>query len=108
MFNRKFSQSNQELVSIHNSWYPIKNILLRSKDKLVELSPINTNFFSKSSYLIKDSDDEFVIIKSGAGDDIMTFHNNKKIKFVDKIIFNMKISRLGLTNQSICDDVLLK
>ena len=49
-----------------------------------------------------------MIIKGDAGDDIMTFHNNKKIKSVDKIIFNMKISRLGLTNQSICDGILLK
>ena len=100
-------------INIHVSFLPgvqisVKNILLRSKDKLVELSPADINFFSKSSYLIKDPDDEFVIIKGDAGDDIMTFHNNKKIKSVDKIIFNMKISKLGLTNQSICDGILLK
>ena len=100
-------------INIHVSFLPgvqisVKNILLRSKDKLVELSPTTINFFSKSSYLIKDPINEFVIIKGDAGDDIMTFHNNKKIKSVDKIIFNMKISKLGLTNQSICDDILLK
>ena len=105
--------SDVQNINIHVSFLPgvqisVKNILLKSKDKLVELSPADINFFSKSSYLIKDPDDEFVIIKGDAGDDIMTFHNNKKIKSVDKIIFNMKISRLSLTNQSICDGILLK
>ena len=105
--------SDVQNINIHVSFLPgvqisVKNILLRSKNKLVELSPADINFFSKSSYLIKDPDDEFVIIKGDAGDDIMTFHNNKKIKSVDKIIFNMKISRLSLTNQSICDGILLK
>jgi len=100
-------------INIHISFLPgvkisVKNILLRSKNKLVELFPANINFFSESSYLMRDSVDEFVIIKSSAGDDIMTFHNNKKIKSVDKITFNMKISRLSLANQSICDDILLK
>ena len=105
--------SDVQNINIHVSFLPgvqisVKNILLRSKNKLVELSPADINFFSKSSYLIKDPDDEFAIIKGDAGEDIMTFHNNKKIKSVDKIIFKMKISKLGLTNQSICDGILLK
>jgi len=105
--------SDIQNINIHASFLPgvqisVKNILLKSKDKSVELSPEDINFISKSSYLIKDPDDEFVIIKGDTGNDIMTFQNNKKIKSVDKIIFNMKISRLGLTKQSICDGILLK
>ena len=100
-------------INVYVSFLPgvkisIKNILLSSGGEFVELSSANANFFSKSSYLIKDLEDEFVIIKSNAGDDIMTFHSNKKIKLVDKIIINMKISRLSLANKSICDDILLK
>ncbi len=64
-------------INIHISFLPgvkmsVKNVLLRSKDKLVKLSSKDINFFSESSYLIRDSADEFMIIKSGIGDDIIS------------------------------------
>ena len=80
----------------------IKNITLEKNKNLIQIPIKNINFSSEKSYLIDNSTSEFVILKGKTSDEIITFYLNND-QFITSISFDMKISRLNLTNQNICN-----
>ena len=63
-------------------------------------------FFSKNSYILFDSSLKTTeIIKVNYEDDIITLEFNKEFSLIKKIILTMKISRLNLVSNSVCEKI---
>ena len=78
------------------------NSFLDLNKNLIQIPIKNINFSSEKSYLIDNSTSEFVILKGKTSDEIITFYLNND-QFITSISFDMKISRLNLTDQNICN-----
>ena len=103
-------KKNLNSLKIYNNFPPgtkinIGYVILDTGEKN-EIKNEEIVFFSKNSYILFDSSLKTTeIIKVNYEDDIITLEFNKEFSLIKKIILTMKISRLNLVSNSVCEKI---
>ncbi len=80
----------------------IKNIIIHN-DKKNNINLNDTTIHSVSSYVIKDTNEEVVFLNGDNPSDIIKFNFDRIYNDVNQISLEMKLEKLYLTNNSVCE-----